>query len=264
MLAPLHRLPTGSLRALACSLKAGMLSSGITRWAIQQSAGSDAAVVEQALRDLEHLGMTPPQMAVVVQGIVDERDSQPDPAQLFDLVLSGPEVPGVPTADTAAVVHTLIAQAKNEIQLVGYAIHNGRRLFEPLAARMAAIPELKVTFCLDVARHFQDTSLDTELLTRFASEFRTKHWPWPQIPEVFYDPRSLVATGTQRSSLHAKCIIVDREVALVTSANFTEAAQHRNIEAGILIRHHGMVERIACYFDGLRATAQLIPCPLER
>jgi phosphatidylserine/phosphatidylglycerophosphate/cardiolipin synthase-like enzyme len=262
MLAPLHRLPTASLRALSSSLSAGMLSAGISRFAVQQSAGADAPAVEGALRHLEQLGMSAPQIAVVVQSIAEARDSQPDPAALFDLVLSGPEMSGVPTADTAAVVHTLITRANRDILLVGYAIHNGRRLFEPLATRMAVVPDLRVTFCIDIARHYGDTSLDTEVVKRFAMEFRSKHWPWPKLPEVFYDPRSLLPIGSQRASLHAKCIVVDSEIALVTSANFTEAAQYRNIEVGILIRHRDIVERIASYFEGLRAAGQLIPCPL--
>jgi len=262
ILRPLHGLPTGSLRALSSSLSAGNLSAGITQYAIQQVAGADAIAVEGALRQLEDLGMSAAHMAIVVQGIIDGRDFQPDSATLFDLVLSGPEVPGVPTADTAAVVQTLISRATREVLMVGYAIHNGRRLFEPLAARMSSMADLRVVFCIDIARHYGDTTLDSEVVRKFATEFRAKHWPWPKLPEVFYDPRSLVASGGQRASLHAKCILVDHEIALVTSANFTEAAQHRNIEAGILIRHPGMVRRIANYFESLRATSQLVCCPL--
>lgn len=262
MMAALHHLPTGSLRALSSSLQAGMLSAGITRYGVQQAAGADVTSVEGSLRYLEQIGMSALQMAVVVQSIIDARGAQPDPSSLFDLVLSGPDVPGVPTADTAAVMHTLIAGASREVQLIGYAIHNGRKLFAPLAERMAAIPDLRVTFCIDIARQYGDASLDSEVVQRFAIDFRTKHWPWPTLPQVFYDPRSLSPTGQPRASLHAKCIVVDREIALVTSANFTEAAQQRNIEAGVLIRHRGMVERIDDYFAGLRSTLQLVRCPM--
>jgi phosphatidylserine/phosphatidylglycerophosphate/cardiolipin synthase-like enzyme len=148
------------------------------------------------------------------------------------------------------------------VELIGYAIHNGRKLFEPLASRMDMVPELRVIFCVDIGRQYGDTSPDSEIVRRFATDFRARHWPWSKLPEVFYDPRSLVASGPLRASLHAKCVVVDREVALVTSANFTEAAQHRNIEAGVLIRHRGMVERIASYFEGLRTASRLLACPL--
>ena len=38
------------------------------------------------------------------------------------------------------------------------------------------------------------------------------------------------------AALHAKAVVADRSVALVTSANFTAHALTRNIELGLLIR----------------------------
>jgi phosphatidylserine/phosphatidylglycerophosphate/cardiolipin synthase-like enzyme len=65
---------------------------------------------------------------------------------------------------------------------------------------------------------------------------------------VYYDPRS-VAGGTVRSSLHAKCVVVDAEHVFVSSANFTEAAQERNIEVGLAIRSTWLAERLVRHFD---------------
>jgi phosphatidylserine/phosphatidylglycerophosphate/cardiolipin synthase-like enzyme len=201
-------------------------------------------------------------IALVAEGIADARERMPDPDVLFDLVLSGPDVPGIPTADTAAVVHTVFEEAKTEVLLVGYAIHNGEHLFAPLATKMRKIPDLRVIFYLDIGRRFGDTSLSNEIVRRFVHEFRTKHWPWPELPEVYYDPRSLAENTEERSSLHAKCVIVDRRVALVTSANFTEAAQERNIEAGVVVRYQPVVERLADYFGTLRSSDRLRRCRL--
>lgn len=36
--------------------------------------------------------------------------------------------------------------------------------------------------------------------------------------------------------MHAKCVVTDETAAFLTSANFTEAAQERNIEVGLLSR----------------------------
>jgi phosphatidylserine/phosphatidylglycerophosphate/cardiolipin synthase-like enzyme len=47
--------------------------------------------------------------------------------------------------------------------------------------------------------------------------------------------------------MHAKVIVVDDVAALVTSANFTAAAQRRNIEAGIVLRDHHHVRRLCTY-----------------
>lgn len=256
----LHRLPSASLRALSASLRSGALSVGLSRFAVQQAAGAAAAEVEAELRGLETASMSRAQIAIVLEAIADARETRPEASSLFDLVLSGPELQGTPTADTGAVVRALIAGAQREVLLVTYAIHDGATLFEPLAARMAAVPELKVTFVVHIGRSQGDTSLDGEIVRRFATEFKARHWPWAAQPAIFYDPRGLSTAMDQRSSMHAKCIAVDRRRGLITSANFTEAAQRRNIEAGVLLRHEPTVERLVSYFDGLRRSEQLVRC----
>jgi phosphatidylserine/phosphatidylglycerophosphate/cardiolipin synthase-like enzyme len=52
--------------------------------------------------------------------------------------------------------------------------------------------------------------------------------------------------------LHAKCVVVDERWAFVTSANFTEAAQERNIEAGVLLDHPKLAEALVARFQALR------------
>jgi phosphatidylserine/phosphatidylglycerophosphate/cardiolipin synthase-like enzyme len=48
-------------------------------------------------------------------------------------------------------------------------------------------------------------------------------------------------------------VIADRKRALITSANFTEAAWLRNIELGALLNYEPLVSRLVEYFDGLIA-----------
>ena len=163
--------------------------------------------------------------------------------------------------DTAAVMHTLFTHAEREVLLVSYAVYDGRRLFEPLARRMAERPGLAVTLCLDIARPYGNDEPAEAIVRRFALDFRSRHWPWATLPDLWYDPRSL-ETGEARASLHAKCVVVDRREALVTSANFTDAAQRRNIELGVAIRHRPTVERLSDYFTGLRHTGLLSRCRL--
>lgn len=54
-------------------------------------------------------------------------------------------------------------------------------------------------------------------------------------------------------------MIVDRQIAIVTSANYTEAAQRKNIETGVLIRYEPFVVRLGAYFEALRNSGQLRP-----
>ena len=110
---------------------------------------------------------------------------------------------------------------------------------------------MKVTLCLDVRRPPGNTSIDSLLVEGFARNFLENEWPGKRAPEMFYDPRSLTVSETARSALNAKCVVVDGQKALVTSANFTEAAQERNIEAGLMVDTPLVAERIERHFRRL-------------
>ncbi len=53
--------------------------------------------------------------------------------------------------------------------------------------------------------------------------------------------------------LHAKCVVVDEQYLFVTSANFTEAANDRNIEAGLLVNDRGLAKALRSQFEQLVA-----------
>lgn len=261
MFEPFHKLTTPGLEELAAICR--KRDSLPPTHSFQQIAGPFIGdELKQSVALLVGRGWNLSQLAEVAEAIADGRRATNSADALFDLVLSGPDVPGIPTRDTGAVMHALLAEARHEVLLVGYAIHNAKHIFQPLAQRMALDPSLQVTCCLDIRRSRNDTSLSVEIVRRFAQDFCRNHWPWPPKPKVFFDPRSLEPHGGQRSSLHAKCIVVDRSAALVTSANFTDAAQERNIECGIVVRHIPLVHRIAEYFEGLCQSSYFIACDL--
>ena len=82
-------------------------------------------------------------------------------------------------------------------------------------------------------------------------------------PEVFYDPRALQpwVQGQARASLHAKCLVVDEQQVLLTSANFTEAAQVRNIEAGVLLDNPFVAQSLREQFESLAQSGVLQRVP---
>jgi len=258
-----HDLSSATLRSLAASLREGILAAGTTAHAVRQVVGATATEgVLTALQDLKEGGWTARQVATLVEAVAMAREQAASTAPILDLVLSGPEVPGIPTRDTAAVMHALVQKAQKEVILVGYAVHGGRKLFEPLADRMAQVPDMCVWFCLNIPRKLNDTSLASEIVRRFAHSFVAKHWPWDVRPRLYYDPRALSEGTVTDASLHAKCVIADRREALITSANFTEAAQERNIEIGIVTSYTPLVERLGAYFEALRSFNGLRECVL--
>lgn len=50
---------------------------------------------------------------------------------------------------------------------------------------------------------------------------------------------------------HAKCIVAGGWRLFVTSANFTEAAQSRNLEAGLAVESQLLAGRMVSYLEGL-------------
>jgi len=99
------------------------------------------------------------------------------------------------------------------------------------------------------------------LLTLFARAFLENDWPGRRTPEVFYDPRGLSTESRPKAALHAKCVVADEEEALITSANFTEAAQERNIEVGVLLRIPSFAVSLREQFDTLLNRGQLRRVP---
>jgi phosphatidylserine/phosphatidylglycerophosphate/cardiolipin synthase-like enzyme len=118
-------------------------------------------------------------------------------------------------------------------------------------------PALKVRFLLNIERKQGDTSLSSEIVKRFVRDFRKYQWPGEPWPDLYYDPRALAEIAKEKAVIHAKCIIADRNVAFVSSANFTEAAQEKNIEVGMLVHEPDQVGSLRDYFEDLIAQGKL-------
>jgi len=150
------------------------------------------------------------------------------------------------------VVRELFADARESVLVACYAVYQGQRVFQAMADRMLSIPTLKVRMFLDIQRGPGDTTSATQLILRFANRFRSHQWPEDRpLPEVFFDPRSLETDPGQRACLHAKCVVVDERNVFISSANFTEAAQKKNLEIGLLIRSHSLAGQVTGYFEEL-------------
>jgi phosphatidylserine/phosphatidylglycerophosphate/cardiolipin synthase-like enzyme len=186
--------------------------------------------------------------------VVQPRSCQPP----LDLAERG----GVANRATSVVVREMFSQAEQSVLLAGYAVYQCQKVFQALAERMDARPDLKVRFFLDVGRGPGDGSTSGQIVRRFADRFRTKHWPKDhRLPEVYFDPRSLETDATKRTCLHAKCIVTDLMQVFVSSANFTEAAQERNLEVGLLIRSAHLARRLADHFETLVSSGLLQRMP---
>lgn len=258
MIEPLLELPTHLRERLARALDTGLLAPPYAEAAIRSalSTRDGVAAVAETLERLEAGGISPAAI-VLALGVADRAASR---AEHPDLVWSGPEVPGLHARDTRRVYDELVAGASRSIWISTFTYYDGPKAFKSLADRMDEAPSLQATLLLNIQRKPGDTSVTEELVVRFAERLWKKDWPGERRPAVFYDPRALDPDGPG-GVLHAKAVVVDDEAALITSANLTEAAFERNIEAGVLTRDRALATSLVRHFTVLIDRALLSPLP---
>ena len=246
MTSPLLHLSSSQLRALAAQLKSGTIRLPTGGFEIHSAVPVDVApgVARELNRRREHGA---PALVELLILLAAQRDLAEKQSGEHSLVWTGPTAHGLSSRDTRVVVRELFESAERHVIVSTYAMFNGRELFEPLAERMAAVPGLRVQLFTNVAPGHGMTHDASR--AKFAHDFRANHWPWQQLPEVYFDPRSL--DPSEKAVLHAKCVVVDGVRALVTSANLTESATERNVEAGILTTHPSIPRELAEQFVGL-------------
>ncbi|MBD2073042.1 phospholipase [Phormidium sp. FACHB-592] len=255
MISPLMSLSRPALTDLATALETERFSFPIYPFALasyvpEQLAGAIAAELNQ----LRQQGMSSAHMAYMLKLLTQERAIAQQKQEQTALVWTGPEVLGAESRDTAVVVRELFSSARHSVLLSSFAIDQGAKgyeLFRPLANRMDANPTLNVRMFLNVKRQYTTTTPTSDLLRQFAETFRKYVWPGQRLPEVFHDPRALELSTHSNACLHAKCVVVDEERVFITSANFTEAAHQRNIEAGVLLSNRVTARAIRSQFEML-------------
>lgn len=168
------------------------------------------------------------------------------PATKVSLVWTGPETRGSGARDTAVVVRELFEAAERHVLIAGYSFERGEAILAPLHAAMR-----DRGVGVEMFVHLREASgvqPDPEGYLRAQAEaWRRAYWPFGEPgPTLYVDPRAAMAGSY--ASLHAKCIVVDGERALVGSANFTDRGQSRNIEAGVLVEDRRFAEELARQF----------------
>lgn len=250
-------LPASVLEGLAAALERGALVPAASAMQIERVAGSPHAGAAAAmLAALSVEGMTARQAAATLHLLAEARraaEAKPRPV----LVWSDLDVRG--SRDTVVVARELFRTAARSVLVSTLSIGHrakdgeppGHPLLRPLAERMAAEPGLHARLFLNLTRkEWQRGAPAAQVAVEFGRWFRRDLWPWERLPEVYYDPRSLDEVG-EPAFLHAKCIVIDDERALVTSANLTETAHVRNIEAGVLLEDPVFAKELRLSFEAL-------------
>lgn len=254
----LDELSVSELTALANSLEGGRISFPPTRFEIQRLGISTkiAQILVEAMLPWKDASSA----ARIINAYSQGKQSVSSLQKTLQLVWSGPDCPGTFHRDTKVVIDDLFKSATTEVLVAGFAIFNGKAVFHELAKRMDVLPDLKVKLFLNV--HYHPDLSEAETVRQFGQNFREHHWPGNRLPTLYYDPRSLCRDKHQRAVLHAKCILCDRKAAFITSANFTEAAQTRNIEVGTILFSTALATELAEVFEALVRSHQLLELPI--
>lgn len=140
-----------------------------------------------------------------------------------ELVVTGPGTPWVPTRKTEQVLLDLIGRAKHELFLVSFVANNWQKVIDAIADADARGVNIKVLL--------ETSKRDGGTLEKDQSSQLSKAVPKARI--YCWSCKNAEYDG---GKVHAKIALADKEIAFITSANFTGHAMEKNIEAGLLIQ----------------------------
>ncbi|MFJ9059253.1 DISARM system phospholipase D-like protein DrmC [Streptomyces sp. NPDC102409] len=161
-------------------------------------------------------------------------------------VWSGPSTPGVPVRSTAQVLVEVIDEAREELIAMTYAARPYPALTSAL--REATARGVRAHMVVETLAGARGLLGGREPAGAFASIPGLRLWHWARDP----------ADGPA-SRQHAKLAVADRHVLILGSANLTESAARRNIEAGVLIRGGDAPRRAAEHIVELQRMGVLQP-----
>lgn len=251
-------LSRSELAELAAAVRTGRVTPPYTASALGRFiCAENLAAAILGLQACSDAGINASASATILDLLASSSASRSPLDEVIDLVITGPASNAV-GRDTAVVVSELFRHARKSVIVVGYAVSRGREVFRTLAERMNQEPNLHARFYLDIQRPTGDTSSNSEIIRRFMHRFAATQWPEDaRLPDVYYDPRALAVNRSDRAALHAKCVVVDDQEIFISSANFTEYAQQRNVEMGLCLRSEQVAHRITTYLAELAGSGQL-------
>lgn len=224
----LSAVSTTSLERLAHAARSGRLSIPLTQAdlvaiGIREQRDAITAALE---------GHSRTAVTSILDAVLAERSANSAPPP--ELVWTGPESTRASARDTAVVLRELFESARSHVVLAGYSFERGEAVLRPLAESLRT-HGIRADIFVRVEQAQRAVPNPEAYMQDAMSEFIQKSWPFgPPYPNVYCDRRA-GTTGPPWSDLHAKCVSIDGERALVSSANFTDRGHDRNIETGVLL-----------------------------
>lgn len=161
-------------------------------------------------------------------------------------VWSGPSTAAVPVRATAQVLAEVIDEARDELLAMTYAA----RPYPALTRALTAAVErgVKVHMVVETLAGAGGLLGGAEPAAAFSAVPGLRLWYWARD-----------AARRPHSRQHAKLAVADRRLLYLGSANLTESAARRNIEAGVLISGGEAPQRAAEHITELQRAGVLQP-----
>ncbi len=161
----------------------------------------------------------------------------------IETVWTGPEQTELIHRSPAQAVYDVLDAAREELIVVSYATRRVQPVLDRLHA--AASRDVRIMFIIERGKEYGGKLAYDPLKQSGLPDvagIELYYWPLTKRPKT---PEGDVG------SLHAKCIVADRHIALVTSANLTDYALSINIEMGLKIEGGDAPRQIAEQFVGM-------------
>lgn len=216
----LSHISTSDLERLQVALASARLAYPLSRFGLQ---GEGLEAVSTVMGELNRVGRDGALGAIAA--VIAERRGRSTPPEL---VWTGPESRRSGARDTAVVLADLFTKATSRVLMAGFVFDHAADVLRPLYEAMR-----RGVTC----RLFADAEA--------AEDFTRENWPFgPPFPEVY----GFVPDEGVFASLHAKCVVVDGHWVFVTSANFTQRGQSRNVEVGVVLEDPKLAEVLEAQF----------------
>lgn len=161
----------------------------------------------------------------------------------LELVWSGPSKSMSTFRRTDQALSDIISEAKNTLLIVSFAVVKVPHVMASLSEALRRGVSVRIII---------ETKKDSGGKLKFDGLVEIKDSDIGAAALYIWPESARPKTDSGRTGvLHAKCAVADSKVALISSANLTEAAMHMNMELGVIVRGGSVPRLLANHFESL-------------
>lgn len=211
-IAKLHRMPTRGVP----------LQNAKAAW----GSFADKPLVLEFANAAASSGLSPDELACALEGGLSAV-ARLLARQRLDILWTGPQTSAVPVRRNEQALCEVIDSAKKSLFIVSYVSCHADKVYD--AIRAAIDRGVSVSFLLEA-------SIKNDLDQLFPE---TDFYQWGN------------ADASVKSVMHAKCVVADNKMAMITSANLTGKAMEHNMELGVLIKGGTVPKVLKAHFEAM-------------